>query len=513
LQISDCRFRIADFGLQKSGERIVAQFGLVRINPRSAIRNRQIRNWTMIIMKFGGTSVEDAPSIERVVEIIRVRLELNPVVVVSAMGKTTRGLLEAAEASAAGGADKSLSILARLQGNHRDVAERLAHRNSEGSIFRRIEEYFTELTKLLEGLAVLGEVPPRGLDKILSYGELLSSAILAHSLNQRDVSSSLLDARELIKTDDSYGGASPIFKLTNPKIRGTITPLVEQGMVPVVQGFIGSTRSGATTTLGFEGSDYTAAILGAALSAADIQIWKDVSGLMTADPAIFPGARTVKACTYAEAAELTYFGAKVLHPKAIYPAARSHIPIHIYNSRQPAATGTAITDGLVECSNPVKSIAYRRPVTMVKATQDPAHARRPGAGRDDFPKQLLDGIRRQGANPFITALSSSSVTLAVESHGLDDEKLRDLIQDLSSFASASVEENRALVTLVGEGLRRDPKLISRLLHAIDDFELGAVLHGLSPIMINCIIAERDVENVVARLHQVCFEKVDPQVFE
>jgi aspartate kinase len=376
-------------------------------------------------------------------------------------------------------------------------------------VLRQIKEYFEELTKLLEGLAVLGEVPPRGLDKILSYGEQLSSAILAHALNQRGVSSSLLDARELIKTDDNYGGASPIFEITNPRIRETVVPLVRNGLVPIVQGFIGSTRSGATTTLGFEGSDYTAAILGAALPAADIQIWKDVSGLMTADPALFPGARTVKACTYTEAAELTYFGAKVLHPKAIHPAARSHIPIHIYNSRQPAATGTAITAGLVQCSNPVKSIAYRRPVTIIKATQDVGQARR----RDDFLNQLIDGVRRHGVNPFITALSSSSVTLAVESHGLDHAKVRDLIEDISSFASAGVETNRALVTLVGEGLRRDPKLISRLLRAIDDFELGGVLHGLSPIVINCIVAERDVENVVARLHDVCFEKVDPQVFE
>jgi aspartate kinase len=410
----------------------------------------------MIIMKFGGTSVEDAPSIERVVEIIRARLELKPVVVVSAMGKTTRGLLEAAEASASGSVQKSLSILARLESSHRDETARLAHHNAEGRVFRQIEQYFEELTKLLEGLAILGEVPPRGLDKILSYGEQLSSAILVHALNQRGLPSFLLDARELIKTDDNYGGASPIFEITNPRIREAVVPLVKNGLVPIVQGFIGSTRSGATTTLGFEGSDYTAAILGAALSADDIQIWKDVSGIMTADPAIFPGGRTVKACSYTEAAELTYFGAKVLHPNAIHPAARSHIPIHIYNSRRPAATGTAITAGRMECSNPIKSIAYRRPVTIITAIQDPAQARRPAPGRDDFLKQMLEGVRRQGVDPFITALSSSSVTLAVASHGLDGAKVRDLIENISSFASASAEENRALVTLVGEGLRCEP---------------------------------------------------------
>src|SRR6185295_144088 len=185
-------------------------------------------------------------------------------------------------------------------------------------VFTRIEKYFDELKKLLEGLAILGEVPPRGLDKILSYGELLSSAIVADALSERGIPARLMDARQFIKTDDRFGAASPLFDIANPMIQDALAPVIEEGSVPVVQGFIGSTREGATTTLGFEGSDYTAAIIGAAMKADDIQIWKDVSGLMTADPKVFPGARTVKVCTFTEAADLTYFGAKVLHPKAIY---------------------------------------------------------------------------------------------------------------------------------------------------------------------------------------------------
>src|SRR5437762_1986050 len=285
----------------------------------------------MIVMKFGGTSVEDAPSIERVTEIIRERLNRQPVIVVSAMGKTTRKLLQAAEPSAAGDAKTTLGIVAALKTRHSSEARRLVKHPDGREAFALIEKHFDELKKLLEGLAVLGEVPPRGLDKILAYGELLSSALLADSLFERGIPARLFDARELIKTDDRYGSASPLFDVTDQRIRDAIRPALDSGVVPVLQGFIGSSRDGATTTLGFEGSDYTATILGAALDAEDIQIWKDVSGLMTADPEIYSRARTVKLCSFAEAAELTHFGAKVLHPKAIQPAARKNIPVHIYN--------------------------------------------------------------------------------------------------------------------------------------------------------------------------------------
>src|SRR5205085_6458455 len=321
----------------------------------------------MIVMKFGGTSVEDAASIERVTEIIKARLSLRPVVVVSAMGKTTRKLLQAAEASAAGDRSTTLAVVAELKTRHLSEARTLVKSTAERAVFSIIDRHFDELKKLLEGLAILGEVPSRGLDKILAYGELLSSAIVADALAERGVPARLLDAREFVITDDRFGGASPLFDLTNAKTRDSITPVIEAGEVPVIQGFIGATREGATTTLGFEGSDYTAAIVGAALGADDIQIWKDVSGLMTTDPRIFAEARTVKACTFAEAADLTYCGAKVLHPKAIHPAARQNIPVHIYNSKRPDATGTAISATAPRCANLIKSIAYKRPITVIHA--------------------------------------------------------------------------------------------------------------------------------------------------
>jgi aspartate kinase len=463
----------------------------------------------MIVMKFGGTSVEDAPSIERVAEIIRARLHLKPVVVVSAMGKTTRKLLQAAEASAAGDGRSTLRIIADLKTRHVSEARRLVNKSEGREVFLLIDKHFDELKKLLEGLAILGEVPPRGLDKILAYGELLSSAVLTDALIERGIPARLFDARELIKTDDRFGAASPLFELTNLNIRETLTRRIESSVVPVIQGFIGSSREGATTTLGFEGSDYTATIVGAALDAEDIQIWKDVSGLMTADPAIFSAALTVKHCSFAEAADLTYFGAKVLHPKAIHPAANKNIAVHIYNSTLPEAVGTTITSEIVRCANPVKSIAYKSPVTIITGT--PVKGSR-FVSADELLSAFLDVLAKRRIQPLIASVSASNVVLAVDSRELR-HRGRDLIEAVSDYGSASAEDHRAIISLVGDGLRSDPRFASRVFKATDEIELGMILHGPSPITMSFVVAETDIERVIARLHEVFFDRVDPQVFQ
>jgi aspartate kinase len=463
-------------------------------------------------MKFGGTSVEDAPSIERVAEIIRARLNLKPIVVVSAMGKTTRKLLQAAEASAAGDNRTTLGIVADLKTRHVSEARRLVKKSEGREVFAFIDKHFDELRKLLEGLAILGEVPPRGLDKILSYGELLSSAVLTDALSDRGIPARLFDAREFIKTDDRYGSASPIFEETNKRIRAALAQAVDDGAVPVTQGFIGSSRDGATTTLGFEGSDYTATIIGAALNAGDIQIWKDVAGLMTADPAIFAGAHTVKECSFAEAADLTYFGAKVLHPKAIYPAARQNTPVHIYNSKKPESAGTAISSDGVPCANPIKSIAYKRPVTIIEATAAASADGSRFVSAHNLLSAFIDVLSNRRIEPLITSVSASNVVLAIDSRDLRHGG-RDLIEAISGYGTAIAQPNQAIVSLVGEGLRSDPRLVSSVFKAIDHIELGAILQGSSAITMSFVVAQTEVESVIARLHEVFFQQLDPLVFE
>ncbi|MEK6302181.1 MAG: aspartate kinase [Acidobacteriota bacterium] len=463
----------------------------------------------MIVMKFGGTSVEDAPSIERVTEIVRARLRLKPVVVVSAMGKTTRKLLAAAEASAAGDSRTALGFLADLKTRHTSEVRRLVQKATGRLALPLIEQHFEELKALLEGLAVLGEVPPRGLDKILAYGELLSSFIVADAMAERGIPTKLMDARELIKTDDRYGGASPLFDLTDNALLTKLAPVLEQGEVPVVQGFIGSTRDGATTTLGFEGSDYTASIIGAALNAEDIQIWKDVPGLMTADPRVFAGARTVKSCSFAEAADLTFFGAKVLHSKAIYPAASKNIPVHIYNSKQPDATGTSIGAAAPRSSNLIKSIAYTRPVTIIRARAETNGSRE--ASTDELLKALLDTLTTRRARALFIAVSGSHVVVALDSRELKHGG-RDLVESISGLGSAAVEPGKAVVSLVGEELRSDPLAVSRAFKAIEETKITAIVHGSSPITLSFAVEQDEVENVIARLHEVFFRELDDRVF-
>ncbi|HWX41501.1 MAG TPA: aspartate kinase [Blastocatellia bacterium] len=467
----------------------------------------------MIVMKFGGTSVEDAPSIERVAGIIRSRLACRPVVVVSAMGKTTRALLDAAESSAAGDSARARSIVSEVKARHSTEAGRLIRDAATSPTLTAVERYIDELNKLLEGLAILGEVPPRGLDKILSYGELLSSAIVAGALAEQGLPVRLMDSRQFIKTDARYGSASPLFEITNAAVREVLLPVIDSGEVPIVQGFIGSASNGSTTTLGFEGSDFSAAIIGAAMDAEDIQIWKDVSGLMTADPAIFGGARTVKQCTFAEAAELTYFGAKVLHPKAIHPAAEKKIPVHICNSRRPDAAGTAITTTSFRCSNVVKSITYKRPVTVISST---AHAV-PGLSGSErrLLKLLIDGVApgQNGLTPMIAALSASRAVFAIDSSQFERDGARGLIDEMAGRGQIEITDERAIVSLVGEDLRSDRTMASRVLKVLDDVDVGLVLHGSSPITMNLIVGAADVESVVAKLHDAFFADVDPDVFE
>jgi aspartate kinase len=369
------------------------------------------------------------------------------------------------------------------------------------------------LKRLLEGLAILGEVPPRGLDKILAYGELLSSALVADALAERDVPARMLDAREFIITDDRFGGASPLFDITNAKTRAVIGPVIEAAEVAVIQGFIGATREGATTTLGFEGSDYTAAIVGAAMGAGDIQIWKDVSGLMTTDPRIFAAAHTVKACTFAEAADLTYFGAKVLHPKAIHPAARQNIPVHIYNSKKPEAAGTSISASAPACANLIKSIAYKRPVAVLYVKGESIGEGARAIAPEDFLKTLLNALARHGARPLLVAVSAASVALAIDASELTEARERDLREEIARFAAVHIDRRCAIVSLVGEELRSDTGVAGRVFKAIEETAVGVILHGSSPISMNLVVAESEVESVIARLHAVFFDRLDPQVFE
>jgi len=302
----------------------------------------------MIVMKFGGTSVESAAAIKRLADIVRARIEEQPIVVVSAMGKTTNRLLETAHLAVAGKRAEALEQVEALRAYH--------HAEADGfGAAAVIDEHFQELTELVRGLAILGELTPRSIDAISSFGERISSRVVALALGAKHV-----DGRCVIVTDERHTMAAPLYAETNLRLAAT-----EWGEISVMGGFVGSTLAGVTSTLGRGGSDFTASIVGAGVNAREIQIWTDVDGMLTCDPTVLPGGRRVKSLSFAEAAELAYFGAKVLHPSTVVPAIEKNIPVLILNSRRPQVDGTRITAEGPSTKSVAKSIACKKSITLV----------------------------------------------------------------------------------------------------------------------------------------------------
>jgi len=456
----------------------------------------------MIVMKFGGTSVESAEAIARVCEIVRARLDQQPVVVVSAMGKTTNRLLAMARQAAAGHRDEALRECEELHRFHRAEALPLPKPEERAPLEKFLDEYFRELGELLRGLAILGELTPRSLDAVASYGERLSSQIVAAALRGRGVAAEAVDSRRLIVTDRRFTQAAPLFPETNARLRRELLPLVRE-RVPVLGGFIGATEDGITTTLGRGGSDFTASIVGAALDAREIQIWTDVDGMLTADPNLVEGARRVKTISFAEAAELAYFGAKVLHPATVLPAVEKNIPVLILNSRRPQVPGTRIVAESVACRNPVKSIACKRGITVMDV-----HSTRMLMAYG-FLHRIFEVFDECETAVDLLATSEVSVSLTID----NTERLDEIAARLRQFAEVGIEHRQAIVCLVGDNIRYTPGIAARTFGALAGINVRMISQGASLRNLSFVVAEDDAPRAVRALHEEFFREVDPEVFE
>jgi aspartate kinase len=457
----------------------------------------------MIVCKFGGTSVQDAEAMTRVAEIIGARRKLQPVVVASAMGKTTNHLLEAAQTATKGKRQEALDQLSKIKDKHLKEAQKMGIAVTEDWVFETLQAYFKEMRDLVKGLAALGELTPRIMDAMASYGERLSTAILTQVLENNGIPAQLMDARECIVTDDNFMRAAPLFDLTDPAIVEHLRPALKAGKVPVFQGFIGRTRNGITTTIGRGGSDYSAAIVGAALDAEDIQIWTDVDGIMTTDPRMVKEARRIKAISFDEAAELAYFGAKVLHPATIIPAVRKKIPVHVLNSYKPDQDGTLITDEAPPCENPVKAIAYKSGITVVNVASTRmlmAHG---------FLKRIFEIFDDYKVPVDVVSTSEVSVSLTVD----ETSELWDIVTELKKVGEVNVEGSKSIVCCVGDNLKNLPGMPHFIFDAIQDIKIHMISQGASAINITFVIDQEQLPETVRGLHDAFFRKVDPLIFE
>ncbi|MDT7542353.1 MAG: aspartate kinase [Acidobacteriota bacterium] len=449
-----------------------------------------------LVMKFGGTSVEDAPALARASEIVGARRALRPVVVVSAMSRVTDALLGAVRRAEASDADGALSSLEPHFARHLDAAQSLVSAEEVESITSVVARARAEIGPLLREVAARARPHALLQDSIVSFGERLSSTLFSAILRAQGLDSETVDARRCIITNDEFGCALPLQEETDQRTCAEIDPLVGRNCVPVLGGFIGSNTSGETTTLGRGGSDYSAAIIGSALDASEIQIWTDVTGVLTADPRVVKAARTVPRMSYAEAAELAYFGAKVLHPKTILPATVRGIPVRICNSRQPAADDTVIYFETALSPRTVKAIAHKTNVAIVHVTS----ARM--LGSFGFLRRLFEVFDRHRTVVDIVTTSEVSVSLSVE----DTTSIEEIIADLRPIAAVRVEPQRAIICIVGEGLRWTPGVAARVFSTISDINVLLISQGASNINLTFVVEEERAVEAVRRLHAAFFEE-------
>ncbi|HEX8144475.1 MAG TPA: lysine-sensitive aspartokinase 3 [Pyrinomonadaceae bacterium] len=452
------------------------------------------------IMKFGGTSVEDAKAFERVSRIVRARAGEPTIVVVSAMSRMTDALLTSVQAASSGQPEDALGGLDEHFARHYEVARELLSENARVQIESAIESSREEIGEVLR--AVAAHQMPRLLlqDVVVSYGERLSATMLAAVLREGGLEARYVDARRLIMTNDEHGCAVPLFEETERKTRAALEPLVAAREVAVLGGFIGSSvESGRTTTLGRGGSDYTAAIVGSCMEAREIQIWTDVNGVLTADPRVVPSARTVERLSYAEAAELAYFGAKVLHPKTIQPAIDQCIPVRICNSRAPAERATLVGAETETAPRAVKAIAHKTNVTVVQITA----ARMLGAY--GFLRALFEVFDRYRTVVDVVTTSEVSVSLTLD----DASALASIVRDLRDLGTVLIEPRRATICVVGEGLRDTPGVAAHVFSTISDINVSLISLGASSINLTFVVDEAHMAEAVARLHEAFF--AEPQL--
>src|SRR5438067_6560140 len=456
----------------------------------------------MIVMKFGGTSLEDAAAIRRAGQIIRSRLAQRPVVIVSAMAGVTDQLLAMSQVAGAGEREPALKLARAVRERHYTTAGELLGTALFTRFHAELDEDFDALEELLRGIAAVGECTARSSDQVLSFGEVVSSQMMAEAWSVHGLNTRHVNAGQCIVTDASHGKAVPQFDETNANLQRAVAPLLADSAVPVMGGFIASSKNGVPTTIGRGGSDFSAAIVGAGLNAERIEIWTDVDGMKTTDPRLVPGARRIKIIGFDEASELAYFGAKVLHPATLLPAIQKNIPVQVLNSRNPKNEGTRITGRAPRSRNIFKAIAAKKRITIVDVVATRmlmAHG---------YLKSIFEVFDRHKCPVDMVSTSEVSVSLTVDSN----ESIPAIAADLKQLADVKYEGRKAIVCLVGENIRGTRGIAAKVFGAIPDMNVRMISQGASEINISFVIEEDDVPHAVQSLHRAFFRDVDAEIF-
>ncbi|PWW82538.1 lysine-sensitive aspartokinase 3 [Prosthecochloris marina] len=455
----------------------------------------------MAVMKFGGTSIGTAPAMKRAMEIVAAEKNRDvPLVVLSACSGITNKLIRIAEKAGESCLEEAMALSGEVREHHHDLVDFLINNDTRRkSLLEKVDAYVAELDVLIKGVDIVGELTARSFDTFCSFGELLSTTIFSEAMQEAGYEAVWLDIREVMITDDNFSAARPLESLCETNVKKAVKPLLEEGKVVITQGFIGSTKDGKTTTLGRGGSDFTAALLGAWLPSNEIQIWTDVDGVMTCDPRIIPDARSIRVMTFTEAAELSYLGAKVLHPDTIAPAVKQNIPVFVLNSLHPEAKGTVITNNPVTLEGMsygglVKSIAVKKGQCIINFRSNRM------LGRHGFMAKIFEVFARTGVSVEMISTSEVSVSLTVN----ESVQLEELLAELRKMGDVEIEPNVATISVVGDNLRTSKGVAGRIFSAMKDVNIRMISQGASEINVGLVVEGDDVSKAVQSLHHEFF---------
>jgi aspartate kinase len=451
----------------------------------------------VIVIKFGGTSVGTAERVANAIEIVSERQHRKPVVVVSALAGVTNDLVAATEAARLGDVDKVAEIIDRVRQRHEDVATRLVQQKFDffEAFLKQLQKQIDQVRTILHGIALLREITPRAKDKVVAIGEKLSSVLFAYSMMMRALPGELVQSEDVVITDDHFCEANPDMDATVAAAQRVLLPLLERGRIPVMGGFIGRTHDGATTTLGRGGSDYSAAIIGAAVGAEEIQIWTDVDGMMTCDPRLIPGARVIDRIAYDEAAELAWFGAKVLHPKTIAPAVGLNIPVRVLNTHNVASPGTVITrEGDDRGAGP-RAVAVKRNIAVVHMTSNKM------LGAHGFLARLFKVFEDLAISVDLITTSEVSVSVTVD----DADNLEALTEALADVAEVRIDREQSIIAVVGRNLMGESMVGPAIFDALAGVPLTMFSLGRSGLNLSIVVEDRDADRAIQSIHHALFE--------
>jgi aspartate kinase len=451
----------------------------------------------MIVMKFGGTSVGDVSAIKRLIEIVRTRLAKKPVVVVSAISKATDTLQNAARLSEKGELSSAKKLLKELELRHSEICKELLGEETKEyeEVIIKIKEYFTTILELIKGVSLLSELSDRSMAKIITHGELISSLVIDAVFNHNNIKTALVDAREFIYTDENYLVSEPIterIKTETPKI---LIPLLKNNDVILTQGFISNTEDKRTTTLGRGGSDYSASLIGMAMDAEEIEIWTDVDGMLTADPRKVNNTKIVSVISFEEAAELAYFGAKVLHPLTIQPAVEKDIPVRILNSKNPENEGTLILSDSKKIKGGIKSISCKENIKVLNVFSTKM------LNSYGFLRRIFEIFDNNQTSVDLITTSEVNVSLTLD----NEERIEEIVKELSVFSTVKVEEEKSLVCVVGKDLKNIKGIAKRIFQKLGDYNITMISQGASLINVSFVVDKSDLNDVMQVLHDEFFD--------